>query len=154
MLTDLIQQFSGFFQNDAAIALVIFGLVTALVSLGIPGVVVPMSVSSGAMLGGLAGMAVVALGALAGSQVLFLVSRRVLKDAARRKIGERLAAFERKVQKHGFYYVLGLRLVGVPHLFVTSASAVTPMSSRAFAAATLLGTLPVVALSAHLGAAF
>jgi uncharacterized membrane protein YdjX (TVP38/TMEM64 family) len=154
MLTEHLIQFSGLLQNEAALALLIFGLVMALISLGIPGVVVPMSVSSGAMLGGSIGMAVVALGALAGSQVLFLVSRRLLKDAARRRIGERLAAFERKVQKHGFYYVLGLRLVGAPHVFVTSASAVTPMSSRAFAAATLLGTLPVVALSAHLGAAF
>ncbi|WP_413818539.1 TVP38/TMEM64 family protein [Sphingobium sp.] len=89
--------------------------------------------------------------ALAGSQLLFLFSRRLAKDRVRRKLGKRLDLFERQFAKHGLFYVIGLRIVGAPHFLVTAGSALMPMNSWTFGLATFIGMLPVIALAAVAG---
>ena len=131
-----------------------FVAVTAtLIALGVPGVLVPLSFSSGALLGGWLGMLVVVAGALLGSHAFFLATRRWLAAHVRLRWGERLHRFDGEIRRRGFLYVAGLRLAGVPHLLVTAASALSPIRHRSFALATLLGFLPAIALSAMAGSA-
>jgi len=139
--------------SEVLLALVFLGLTAALTAFGVPGVIVPISFSSGALLGGWFGMAVVIVGAMIGSHALFAVTRRWLSDRFRRRWGERLAKLDTNIRDRGFYYLLGLRLVGAPHLLVTASSAVSAIRTRSFALATLLGFLPAITLAAMAGSA-
>ena len=139
--------------NEPLLALAFLIVTATLVALGVPGVLVPISFSSGALLGGWFGMLVVIAGALLGSQALFVVTRRWLGHRLRRRWGEQLARFDRKMEQRGFYYLLGLRLVGAPHLLVTTSSALSAIRARSFLLATLFGLLPAITLAAMAGSA-
>lgn len=143
--------FEALFASELLLAFVLAGLTATLVACCVPGTIVPLSVSSGALLGGWEGAGAVTLGALAGSFILFLASRHLLKDRLRARWGDKLANLERHVGKRGFLYVVGLRIVGAPHFLVTAGSALAGVRARPFMAATLLGFLPVIFLSANAG---
>ena len=139
--------------SELLLGLALLALTTTLIASGVPGVLVPLAFSSGALLGGWLGMLCVVAGAALGSQLFFVATRRWLAARVRRRWGERLEKFDRAITKRGFYYLLGLRLAGVPHLLVTGASALSAIRARSFALATLLGFLPAIALSAMAGSA-
>ena len=139
--------------SEWLLGLALLALTATLVGFGVPGVLVPLSFSSGALLGGWLGMLCVVAGAVLGSQLFFATTRRWLGARVRRRWGERLHHFDRSISKRGFYYLLGLRLAGVPHILVSAASAVSAIRARSFALATLLGFLPAIALSALAGSA-
>jgi uncharacterized membrane protein YdjX (TVP38/TMEM64 family) len=138
-------------EGDLAWAGLLFAGTAALVALCIPGVIVPMSLSAAALLGSWAAIPVVALGALAGSQALFLAVRRADGGRARAKLGPKFEAFERCFARYGLWSVVALRIVGAPHFLVTAGSALLSMRASGFAAATLAGLLPVVALASAAG---
>lgn len=137
--------------NELWLGLALVALTATLIASGVPGVLVPLSFSSGALLGGWIGMAVVVAGAVLGSQAFFLVTRRWLAARVRRRWGDRLEPFDRAIARRGFYYLLGLRLAGAPHMLVTASSALSAIRPRSFALATLLGFLPAIALAAMAG---
>ena len=139
--------------SDVLLGLALLTLTAALVGSGVPGVLLPLSFSSGALLGGWLGMLVVIAGAVIGSHALFLATRRWLGARVRRRWGAKLERFDHAVGKRGFFYLLGLRLTGVPHVLVTASSALSAIRARSFAFATLLGFLPAIALAAMAGSA-
>jgi uncharacterized membrane protein YdjX (TVP38/TMEM64 family) len=139
--------------SELLLGLAFLALTTAVMASGVPGALMPISFSSGALLGGWLGMAVVIAGSVLGSHALFVVTRRWLAERLRRRWGERLERFDRNMAKRGFYYLLGLRLVGAPHVLVTASSALSAIRARSFALATLLGFLPAIALAAMAGSA-
>ena len=139
--------------HDVLLAFALLALTATLVAFGVPGVLLPLSFSSGALLGGWIGMLVVIAGAVLGSQVLFVATRRWLADRLRRRWGTRLSRFDRTMEQRGFLYLLGLRLVGAPHLLVTASSALSAIRARSFVLATLLGFLPAIGLAAMAGSA-
>ena len=138
-------------QSEAALAGLLFVGTAALVALCVPGVITAMSISSAAILGGWAAVPVVTLGALVGSHILFLGVRRVDCGRTRAKLGPRFDGFERRFARHGLWYVVALRLCGAPHFLVTAGSALLPVRASGFAAATLVGLLPVVAVYSTAG---
>ena len=138
-------------QADLAWAGLLFVGTAALVAFCVPGVIVPMSVSATALLGGWAAVPVVTLGALVGSQALFLATRRLDAGRARSRLGPRVEVVERCFARYGLWAVVGLRLCGVPHFLVTAGSALLAIRASGFAAATLAGLLPVVALASAAG---
>lgn len=140
-------------ESEMLVAGFFFVATAALIALCVPGVLMPMALSSGALLGGWGAAAVVALGAVAGSQLFFLTARHFAGDRLRARLGNRLEIFERRFAAHGAWYVIGLRLVGTPHFVVTAGSALMPIRSSTFAAATLLGFLPAIAIAAATGSA-
>lgn len=142
------------FASEVLLAFVLAGLTATMVACCVPGTIIPLSVSSGALLGGVEGALVVTGGALAGSMALFLVSRHFLQDRIRARWGDRLAKLEGHLGKRGFFYVAGLRVAGVPHFVVTAGSAIAGVRSSSFIVATLLGFLPVIALSSNAAALF
>lgn len=140
-------------ESDLIVAALVFLGTTLLVLLCVPGMIVPMAVSSGSLIGGWA-VPVVALGALAGSQLLFVGIRRADAGRLRAKVGCRLGGFEQRFARYGLWYVVALRLGGAPHFLVTAASALLPLRAGSFAVATLAGFLPIIALAAAAGSAF
>lgn len=139
--------------SDVFVGLAFLTLTAAVMASGVPGALMPISFSSGALLGGWLGMAVVVAGALLGSHALFVTMRRWLAERLRRRWGERLARFDRNMESRGFYYLLGLRLIGAPHLLVTASCSLSAIRARSFALATLLGFLPAITLAAMAGSA-
>jgi uncharacterized membrane protein YdjX (TVP38/TMEM64 family) len=140
-------------ESDLIVAALVFLGTTMLILLCVPGVLVPMAVSSGSLLGGWA-VPVVALGALVGSQILFVGIRHVDGGRLRAKLGSRLVRFEQRIARHGLWYVVVLRLIGAPHFLVTASSALLPVRPSSFAIASLAGFLPIIALAAAAGSAF
>ena len=139
--------------SEWLLGLALLMLTATLIAFGVPGVLVPISFSSGALLGGWIGMLCVIAGAVIGTQVFFVATRRWFAARVRRRWGERLAKFDRSISKRGFFYLVGLRLAGVPHLLVSGASALSAIRARSFALATLLGFLPAIGLAAMAGSA-
>lgn len=134
-------------------ALAVLVLAAAFFATGVPGTLVPLSFSSGALLGWPLGVAAVGAGALAGSLVLYSLVRRGARAAWRDRYGERLKRLREVVERGGILALIGLRLVGVPHALVTALCAAASVGTRRYAIATLLGTFPAIALSATAGAA-
>jgi uncharacterized membrane protein YdjX (TVP38/TMEM64 family) len=124
-----------------------------LVAFCVPGVILPMAIVAGTLFGTWRGVALIGLGTLVGSQILFIVARHSARDRLRAWIGKRLSGFERRFEAYGIWYVIGLRLIGAPHFLVTAGSALMPIASWSFAAASLLGVLPAIAIAAATGAA-
>lgn len=150
-MQELLIPLQSLVQSELALALVLCGLTATLIACCVPGTIVPLSVSSGALLGGWLGAAAVLAGAIIGSQVLFLVSRHLLRQRVKARWGERLARFEHHFARRGFLYVVGLRVAGAPHFLVTAGCALSPLRSRTFLAATVVGLLPVIALTSTAG---
>jgi uncharacterized membrane protein YdjX (TVP38/TMEM64 family) len=132
---------------------IFFVATAALVALCVPGVLLPIALSSGALLGAWEAAAAVALGAVAGSQLFFLLTRRYAGERLRRRLGKRFEGFRHRFAAHGLWYLIALRLVGAPHLLVAGGSALMPIRASRFALATLIGLLPAIAIAAATGSA-
>lgn len=139
--------------SEWLLGLAFLTLTATITAFGVPGALMPISFSSGALLGGWEGVLVVIAGAVIGSHALFLVTRRWMAARVRRRWGARLERFDRDISRRGFYYLLGLRLLGTPHMLVTGASALSAVRPRRFALATLLGFLPAITLASMAGSA-
>ncbi len=153
MIADLVAGLQALFASEALLAIVLCGLTAALIAFCVPGTILPLSLSSGALLGLLGGAAVF-VGAVIGSHLLFLASRHLLRERVHARWGARLAPLEQHFAKRGFLYVAGLRVMGVPHFLVTAGSALSPVRSRSFVAATALGFLPAILLGSSAGSLF
>ncbi len=126
-------------------------ITTSLVAAGIPGVLIPATLATEAVAGPVAATATVSMGAMVGSLVLFALARRWGAPWMAARFGNRLELFEQRFAAHGIWYVIGLRVVGTPHMLVTVGSAMMPIRAPAFAAATLAGSLPAITLAAMAG---
>jgi uncharacterized membrane protein YdjX (TVP38/TMEM64 family) len=142
--------FDGALLTAVLVALLWFAT-TSLVAAGIPGVLIPATLATEALAGPAAATATVSAGALGGSLLLFMAARRWGAPVMARRVGNRLEAFERRFAAHGLWYIVGLRVIGTPHMIVTVGSAMMPIRAPAFAAASLLGFLPSIALAAMAG---
>lgn len=129
-------------------ALLLYLIVTTLTACSVPGILIPMSLTGGILLGPWLAVATVALGALTGSMMLFSMTRRFGGERLRAKFGSRLAPFEARLSSYGPYAVAALRVAGAPGPLITAGAALTAMRRTPFALATLAGLLPSVVLAA------
>lgn len=148
MLDSLAAMPAGSFTLPALLA----AITASLVAMSIPGAVNTMSFLSGLVLG-VAGILVVVLGVAIGSHLLFLASRRWLGARLRRRFGKRMDGIQDHLGRRGPLYVVGARIGGIPNLIVTAGCAATPISTRAFLAASLLGMLPAICIAGLAGSA-
>ena len=118
---------------------------------GLPGIIVPLTVVSAAVLGPVQAAIAVLLGVIVGSQFLFALLKGLGRDRLAARLGGRFEVVERVFQRRGLLCLIGLRIVGTPHFLVTGASALLPIRHAHFATATALGMLPVVCVSAGTG---
>ena len=152
-MVDFVNSLAGSLDSELMLALAFLALTTAVTASGIPWVILPISFSSGVLLGGRLGIAVILAGAIIGSQLLFIAVRRGLAGRVRHRLGERLDRYDREISKRGFAYVIGLRLMGAPNLLVSSACALSTLRARTFALATLIGITPTIVLAVTAGTA-
>ena len=138
--------------GEAWLALAFFALTASVYATGIPGTLLPISFSSGLLLGSAAGMAVVAAGAMLGAQALYAALERGPRTALRRKYSQHLDRLEGIAARGGILPIIGLRLAGLPHIAVTGICAVAAVGPHRYALATAAGVLPAIALSSIAGA--
>ena len=74
-------------------ALLLYLLVTTLTACSIPGVLLPISLTSGLLLGPWVAVATVATGAMTGSLMMFALTRRFGAERLRRRFGNRLEPY-------------------------------------------------------------
>jgi uncharacterized membrane protein YdjX (TVP38/TMEM64 family) len=129
-------------------AVLLFLLVTILTACSIPGLLIPMSMTGGLLLGPWLAVLTVTTGAMTGSLFLFALTRRFGAERLRRRFGSRLEPLEERLRRLGPFAVVALRVAGVPGPLITAGAALTSMSRTPFALATLAGLLPSVALAA------
>ena len=139
--------------GEVWLAAALLGLTASIYASGIPGALLPISFSSGALLGFALGTAAVAAGALLGALVLYALLERGSQATLRRKYGDHLKRLEDIVSRGGILPIVGLRLAGIPHVVVTALCAMGAVGIRRYAWATILGVFPAIAISAIAGAA-
>lgn len=140
-------------ENELLVAGLVFAATTMAIALWVPGVLLPIAASSGALMNAWAAAGVVSFGALAGSLIIFATTRRLAEDRVPARIASFVARFETRFRDRGAWMVLGLRLIGAPHFLVSSASALTPIRASSFAIATLAGIAPAILMAALAGSA-
>lgn len=139
--------------GEALVAAAFFGLTATIYASGVPGALLPLSFSSGALLGGALGILAVAAGALLGSLVLYWLLERGSRATLRERFGHHLARMEGLASSGGIVPIIGLRLAGIPHLAVTALCALASVGPRRYALATFIGICPAISLTAIAGAA-
>lgn len=151
MIDDLLLSAPVILENDGLIGLLFFAGTAIVISLWIPGLLLPIAASSGALLDAWSGSAVVAGGALAGSMVIFATARHVGQDRMPTRLTGFLLRYDHLFRLRGAWCVLLLRLIGAPHFLVSAGSALMPIRARYFALATLAGIAPAIILAASAG---
>lgn len=138
--------------GEVWLAAAFLAITASIYASGIPGALLPLSFSSGALLGGPLGMVAVAAGALIGSLLMYALLRRGSEATLRQKYGDRLEKLDRIAARGGILPIIGLRLAGVPHVAVTAVCALALVEPKRYALATIVGVFPAIALSALAGA--
>ena len=151
VIENLLSSLSNLPDSDILIGLLLFAGTAVLIALWVPGVLLPIAASSGALLDATSGATVVAGGALVGSMVIFATTRRFGADRIPPRIAEFLARFEARFKSRGAWFVIVSRLVGAPHFLTSAGYAMMPIRAPAFALATLLGSAPAIVAAAIAG---
>jgi uncharacterized membrane protein YdjX (TVP38/TMEM64 family) len=99
--------------------------------------------ASGLLFGTWLGTPISIVSATLGAVLAFSLARWLAHDAVEQLQGRRLAALRAWVGRRGFLSVLYARIVpGVPYSLVNYAAGLSPVTLRAFAAATAIGCAP------------
>ena len=115
--------------------------------------VVP-NMAAGALWGVIPGTLTALVGRTLGASVTFLLVRTLARRWIEKKAASdaRFAAISRAIEKEGFKIVLLLRLCPIfPVIFLNYAVGLTPISLRAYAAATFIGMIPRTLAVAYAG---
>lgn len=148
---DLFSWLPAVVENELLIGVAFFVATTLIIALWVPGALLPIAASLGAMLDAWVAAAVVSFGALLGSMIIFATTRHFAGDHVPPRIASFIKRFEARFKARGAWFVLGLRLVGAPHFLVSSGSALMRIRTLPFAVATLLGLFPAIILAAIAG---
>lgn len=139
--------------NQLLVALFLCAGTAIVIALWIPGMLLPIAASSGALIDVWPATAAVVFGALVGSMTIFATTRHFATGHVPARFAAFLTRFEARFKAHGAWLVLGLRLIGAPHFLVSASSGVMPIKASSFGLATLLGLFPAVLIGAAAGSA-
>ncbi len=122
-----------------------------IVAISIPEAAV-VTVAGGLLFGTFLGGALAVLGATVGAVALFLVARTAFAQTLARRAGALLDHIRPRLHEDGFSYLLALRLIpAVPFWLVNLAAALCGMRLVPYAAATLIGIMPITFIFAWIG---
>ncbi|MEJ0020921.1 MAG: TVP38/TMEM64 family protein [Acetobacteraceae bacterium] len=111
-----------------------------------------LTISAGLLFGSLRGGALTVAGASAGAIALFLIVRHGFADAVAARGGRLSERLRQALQRDGFSYLLAIRLVPLfPFWLVNLAAALSGMRLIPYAAATVIGIMPVTFIYASIG---
>ncbi len=118
-----------------------FAIYVAVTALSLPGAAI-MTLIAGAIFGVMTGTVVVSFASSIGATLAFLVSRFLLRDWVRARVGARMNAFNDGVAKEGAFYLFALRLVPLfPFWLINLAMGLTGIRSWTFYWVSQLGML-------------
>lgn len=118
--------------NSAMFIASYMGIYILMAALSLPGAAV-LTLAGGAVFGLLTGTIVVSFASTLGATAACFVSRFLLRDWVQKKLGDRLQALNKGVDKEGAFYLFTLRLIPVfPFWLINLAMGLTKMPLRTF----------------------
>ncbi len=104
-----------------------FLVYVAVTGLSLPGAT-PLTLVYGWYFGLARGVVLVSFASTAGATLAFLLSRYLLRETIESRFGDRLAAFNRNLEREGAFYLFTLRLIpAVPFFVINVVMGLTPM---------------------------
>jgi pyruvate/2-oxoglutarate dehydrogenase complex dihydrolipoamide dehydrogenase (E3) component/uncharacterized membrane protein YdjX (TVP38/TMEM64 family) len=142
-------------EQPLGVAAAFFAAYVAVTAASLPGAAI-MTLAAGALFGVVAGTVIVSFASSAGATLAFLISRHVLGDWVRSRLGGRLAEIDKGLEKDGGFYLFTLRLVPlVPFFAINLLMGLTRMKAWTFywvsQLGMLLGTVVYVNAGTQLG---
>jgi len=120
-------------------------------AISIPGATV-LTLMGGAIFGAWVAMILVAVGATLGASLAFLCARFIFRDALESKYANRLAVFNKELEKNAFQYMLFLRLVPLfPFFLINLVMGLTRVSLKVFFIASFVGMIPGILVYSNAG---
>lgn len=111
-----------------------------------------LTVAAGAFFGFWLGLLLVSFASSIGATFAFLITRYLLRDSIEKKFGNHLAKINAGIEKDGWLYVFGLRLVPLFPFFVVNALlALTKIKTLTYYIASQLGMLAGTAVFVNAG---
>ncbi|MEZ5650553.1 MAG: FAD-dependent oxidoreductase [Burkholderiaceae bacterium] len=135
-------------------ALTFFGVYVAVTALSLPGAAL-LTLLAGAIFGFGWGLLIVSFASSIGATLAFLAARFVLRDWVKGKLGGKLAAIDRGIEREGAFYLFTLRLVpAFPFWVINLVMGLTSLPVRTFywvsQVGMLLGTMVYVNVGTQL----
>ena len=143
----------AFMAAHLAIAIAVYiAIYIAVIALSVPGGLL-LTLTGGALFGGLLGGAAAIVGATAGATVIFLIAKSAFGECLARRAGPLAQKIADGFRADAFSYLLFLRLVPVfPFFLVNLAPALVGVRLGTFVAATAIGIVPASFAFAFVGA--
>jgi uncharacterized membrane protein YdjX (TVP38/TMEM64 family) len=144
--------FTSYYAEQPVIALGGFFLTyVAVAALSLPGAAV-MTLLGGALFGFWPGLVIVSFASTIGATLAFLLARFLLRDWIQARYRKQLATLNKGFEEEGAFYLFALRLIPVfPFFLVNILTALMPIRTRSFYAASQLGMLPGTAAYVYAG---
>lgn len=131
-----------------------FLVYVAVTGLSLPGATV-LTLVFGWYFGFLRGVVLVSFASTAGATLAFLLSRYLLRDAVQNKFGDKLASFNKSLEREGAFYLFTLRLIpAVPFFIINVVMGLTPLKTSTYWWVSQLGMLPGTAVYVYAGSQF
>jgi pyruvate/2-oxoglutarate dehydrogenase complex dihydrolipoamide dehydrogenase (E3) component/uncharacterized membrane protein YdjX (TVP38/TMEM64 family) len=138
-------------ERPATAALAYFAAYVVAAALSLPGALV-LTLLGGALFGVLWGTVLVSFASTLGATLAFLASRYLLRDAVRRRFGDRLTAIDEGIRRDGAFYLFTLRLIPVfPFFLVNLVMGLTPIATRTFYGVSQVGMLAATVVYVNAG---
>lgn len=119
------------------------GIFSLIVAIGLP-LIFPLALVGGFLYGVFPGLLYATLSCLIGSVSSFILIRYVISDWMKKLHNERIARFNKQLNKYGYSYLLILHFLSIVPIFVINLlAAVAKIPLKTVAWVTILGTLPL-----------
>jgi uncharacterized membrane protein YdjX (TVP38/TMEM64 family) len=129
----------------------VFLIYVAVTGLSLPGATV-MTLACSWFFGFWRGVLLVSFASTAGATVAFIVSRYLLRDSIQSRFGDRLATFNRALEREGAFYLFMLRLIpAVPFFVINAVMGLTPLRTQTFWWVSQIGMLPATVVYGYAG---
>ncbi|WP_194715507.1 FAD-dependent oxidoreductase [Noviherbaspirillum soli] len=132
-------------------AALFFAIYTAATALSIPGAAI-LTLGAGAVFGFWLGLLIVSFASTIGATLAFLAARFLLRDAVKRRFGERARAIDQGIARDGAFYLFTLRLVPLfPFFLINLLMGLTALPARTFYWVSQVGMLAGTAVYVNAG---
>jgi pyruvate/2-oxoglutarate dehydrogenase complex dihydrolipoamide dehydrogenase (E3) component/uncharacterized membrane protein YdjX (TVP38/TMEM64 family) len=138
-------------ENPVMLAALAFAAYVAVTALTLPLAAV-MTIAMGALFGFWGGLVITSFASTLGATLSFLAARYLMRDGVRARLGDRLAALDRGLDRDGPFYLFTLRLIPViPFFAINLGMGLTRMPVLTFAWVSQLGMLAGTAVYVNAG---
>jgi uncharacterized membrane protein YdjX (TVP38/TMEM64 family) len=112
-----------------------------------------LAIASGLVFGFYKGYIYTTIGALIGGSIAFFIARYLGHNLVKKISNEKLSKIEKLIDNNGFYIIFLLRLIPLfPFDVISYGAGLTSVKYKHFIGATLLGTIPGIAVFTNIGA--